>query len=292
MTSMWTEMMGIEFRQTYYNAGGIRTRTIEAGSGEPLVLIHGGGGHAETYIHNIPELAKHFHVYAIDALAHGFTEQPPMRDYTYDDFVKHIGDFQDAIGAKEIYLSGISINAISAALYAGQNPGRVKKLVLNTGVPLQTDAQGIARYVKAIEKEIANANVGWTRERVRERLSGIFFGGAEDIPEELIEVRYRMYGRPGVSEYLGKVVPPLLTELTIDGAMAKAGEEALRNIECPTLLLWTERNPSQGVGVAESALKLLRNGRLVVFDKSGHWPQWEESQRYNELMVEFLTGKA
>lgn len=289
--TMWTELMGMEFRQTYYDAGGVRTRVLEAGSGEPLVLMHGGGGHAETYIHNIPELAKHFHVYAIDILAHGFTEQPPMRNYTYDDFVKHIGDFQTAIGADQIYLSGVSISAISAALYAGQNPKRVKRLVLNTGVPLQTDAAGIARYVGAIQKEVTNANKGWTREGVKERLGGIFFGGAETVPEELIDVRYRMYGRPGVSEYLGKVVPTLLTELTIEGAMAKAGEVALRNIECPTLLLWTERNPSQGLGVAERALKMLRDGRMVVFDKSGHWPHWEEADRYNKLMVEFLSGK-
>ncbi len=53
-------------------------RVIEAGdkSGEPLILIHGIGGHAETYARSLHNLASNgFHVYAIDALFHGFTSK-------------------------------------------------------------------------------------------------------------------------------------------------------------------------------------------------------------------------
>jgi 2-hydroxy-6-oxonona-2,4-dienedioate hydrolase len=49
------------------------TRAIEAGSGDPLVLIHGVGNSAESFARNIIRLGRRFHVYAVDALYHGFS---------------------------------------------------------------------------------------------------------------------------------------------------------------------------------------------------------------------------
>ena len=54
---------------SYVNASGRRTHFLEAGNGEPLVLVHGSGPGASAwsgYRENIAELAKHFHVYAIE----------------------------------------------------------------------------------------------------------------------------------------------------------------------------------------------------------------------------------
>jgi hypothetical protein len=44
--TIWTDLLGTEVR---YRGKAYRTRTIEAGSGEPLILLHGIGGHAEAY---------------------------------------------------------------------------------------------------------------------------------------------------------------------------------------------------------------------------------------------------
>ena len=61
--SIWTDFMGAEVK--HYMAGPWKTRAIEAGSGPALVLIHGGGGHAECYAKNVIPLSEHFHDYAI-----------------------------------------------------------------------------------------------------------------------------------------------------------------------------------------------------------------------------------
>ena len=50
MTNIWNHLQGVEFKQSYYDAGGVRTRAIEAGDGPPLILLHGTGGHAEAYV--------------------------------------------------------------------------------------------------------------------------------------------------------------------------------------------------------------------------------------------------
>ena len=83
--------------EKYYTAGGVRTRCFEKGSGEPVILLHGGGGHAETWIRNLSPLSEHFRVLAIDYLGHGYTDKPKLT-YNMDAFSKHLLDFMDAAG--------------------------------------------------------------------------------------------------------------------------------------------------------------------------------------------------
>ena len=43
--TIWTDLADLEFKLYYLDAKGIKTRVLEAGSGEPLILLHGTGGH-------------------------------------------------------------------------------------------------------------------------------------------------------------------------------------------------------------------------------------------------------
>src|SRR5690606_2602157 len=74
-STIWLDLLGAEVR---YRGARFRTRTIEAGSGEPLILIHGNGGHAEAWAKNVLRLAEKRHVVAIDLVWHGLSGQPPF----------------------------------------------------------------------------------------------------------------------------------------------------------------------------------------------------------------------
>lgn len=126
MSSIWVDLMGVEYQQTYYDAGGYRTRAVEAGSGEPLILLHGTGGHAEVYGRNLTSHAKYFHVYAIDMLGHGYTDRPDI-DYDINVRADHLISFFDAIGADQVYLSGESLGSMVSAWTCIRFPERVKK---------------------------------------------------------------------------------------------------------------------------------------------------------------------
>src|SRR5262245_50980332 len=106
MSSIWVDLLGAEVK--YYDAGGIRTRAIEAGAGEPLILLHGSGGHAEAYTRNVMPLAEHFRVYSIDMIGHGLTDKPDG-DYQAPDYARHIVDFMDAAGIQQAHLAGESL---------------------------------------------------------------------------------------------------------------------------------------------------------------------------------------
>ena len=187
MSSIWVDLMGVEYKQTFYNAGGIRTRVIEAGGGPPLIFLHGTGGHAEAYVRNIEAHAEHFHVYAIDMIGHGYTDRPDC-DYNIDNFVDHLIKFLDTIGAKKAYLSGESLGAMVASWTAIKHPQRVIKLVQNTGILMPPNATGRAELADALERSKRAAGK-LTKEAVRARLSWLMAEPEKTITDELVDVR-------------------------------------------------------------------------------------------------------
>jgi 2-hydroxy-6-oxonona-2,4-dienedioate hydrolase len=288
--TIWSSLFGVELRQAYHSAGGLRIRCLEAGSGPPLLLLHGGGGHAESYARNIGPLSRHFHVYAVDMPGHGLSDRPEGTSYGFEELVHFVKDFQSTIAASKMLLSGMSIGAMTAGLYAGRYPERVARLLLNTGVPLPADEKGRIQFSEGLKRAEAACAEGWTYATVRRRLAGMFYGGENEVPDELIRLRLRIYLQPGMGLEYNKIVNGMLKQLIEPSSYIDVdGRAALRNITAPTLLVWTEKNPGQGVGVAQEALGLLRNGRLEIFNQSAHWPQWEEADKFNELAIRFFS---
>ena len=77
----------------FVDVNGIRTRYFEAGQGEAMVLVHGAQfGRAAGASHNwmpiFPSLAKHFHVYALDKLGMGLTDNPKSDEGYWIIFIK------------------------------------------------------------------------------------------------------------------------------------------------------------------------------------------------------------
>ena len=83
--SFWADLRGGAFEQGYLQAGDVRTRYLHAGNASlpPLLLLHGVGGHAETYTRNLIEHAEHFDTYSIDMVGHGYSSKP-NHDYEVD----------------------------------------------------------------------------------------------------------------------------------------------------------------------------------------------------------------
>lgn len=286
METIWTELMGSEFRVPFYDAKGVRTRCIEAGRGKPLIFLHGTGGHAEAYARNVAAHAQHFHVYAVDMVGHGYTGAPDL-DYGFEDFASFIGDFLDAIGAKKAYLSGESLGAMVASAYALRAPERVEKLVLNTGMLVPPNEKGRQELIDVLERSRA-ASGAPTREAVRKRLEWLMLDPKKSVTDELVEVRYQIYSQPGRAAVIRKISERVLGDLVAPEFAEYATPGKLKALTCPILVLWTEHNPGQPLEVAREAAQLLPNAQVHVMKNSAHWPQWEEPEEFNQVHIAFL----
>lgn len=288
--SLWNSLIGTPYHQTFYDAGGIRTRVIEAGfeNQMPLIFLHGTTGHAEGHVKNIAAHAEHFHVYAIDLIGHGFTDNPDI-DYGMQYYVDHLLAFMDAIGAEKAHIAGQSMGGSIAAWFAMRHPERVAKLTMNTGVPMQAPADRHEGMRERVKMSIAARDAGTVRDRewTRARLGRLMLNPDVSVTEELVDIRLMIYqDRPKTSNQI--------TISSISGLFAPDMYEEwynpanLQKIESETLLIWTEHNPGQPLALAQKVADLIPNAELAVIDNAAHWPQWENPEQYNKVHLEFL----
>ena len=100
---------------------GQRIHYVEAGSGPAVVLLHGLGADATTWLPTLPALAPHFHVYALDQLGFGQSDKPmiPYRPRTLVDFLT---GFFDQLGIEKATLVGNSLGGWAAAAFTLAHP--------------------------------------------------------------------------------------------------------------------------------------------------------------------------
>ncbi len=289
--TFWVDLLGAEVR--YYDAKGIRTRAIEAGSGDPLIMLHGSGGHAEAYARNVLPLSEHFHVYAIDMAGHGFSDQHPSEPGSAG-IADQVIRFMDALGIESAHLAGESLGGAVSAKLALEQANRVKKVVYITGAGLVMGEEAdrlAAPGREAFQRLSAAASANPTRQTVRERLGWLFADPEKSITDELTEVRYRIYSRRAAE---GSVASPGASRPAGGGGGGGVGvsltPERLREIKAPFFFLWTDHNPSTPWQVAEMAHKQMPGSRFHVIKHAGHWPQYEQPEEFNRLVIDFLKG--
>jgi len=130
----------------YLDIDGIRTRYFDKGEGDALLLVHGGqaggAGNAQSWEQNFYYLSKYFHVYALDRLGQGYTDNPKKEedyDRHYEQVVEHVLGFIKAMGIKKVHLIGHSQGGWPVTRIAIDHPEMVKSLVNIDGAPAPVD---------------------------------------------------------------------------------------------------------------------------------------------------------
>lgn len=285
--SIWTDLQGVDFEQRYVDAGGIRTRYLHAGSkGKPaLIFIHGTGGHAEAYVRNLAAHAEHFDTYALDLLGHGYTDKPDY-DYTLPLYVKHVIAFMDALGLKTASLSGESLGGWVASHVATAHPARIEKLVLNTAGGDKLDFTALARIVEL--SLLAVDDPSW--ERLETRLRWLMHR-KDLVHSDLVRSRQMIYEKPVMKQAMRRILTMHTPETRKQYALTPDQFAALGKNH-PTLVLWTDHDPTATVEVGQALHGLIPGSKLVVMKDCGHWPQFEDAETFNRIHIDFLQGRA
>lgn len=277
--TIWTDLANHEFKLHYVDAGGIRTRVLEAGSGAPMVLLHGTGGHIEAYARNIPELSQHFHVICIDMVGHGYTDKP-NKPYGIDVYSDHLKDVLDVLGLEKVYLSGESLGGWVAAWFAADHPEYVHSLVLNTPGNVNSKPEVMAALKSSTLKAVLEANY----ENVKTRLEWLMYDKSQ-VTDELIQARYNIYTQPSYQEAVHHIV--CLQEIEVREKFTW-DPSWCGKITVPTLLCWTDHDPTSTVEEGKVLLDMIPGSELTVIQDAGHWPQWEKVEEFNDVLVQYF----
>jgi 2-hydroxy-6-oxonona-2,4-dienedioate hydrolase len=281
--SIWGDLWDVDHELRHIDAGGIRTRVLQAGSGPDLVLLHGTGGHLEAYSRDIAGLAEHFRVTAYDMVGHGWSELPDQH-YTIDVLSDHLLSVIDALGLTRPHLSGESLGGWVVAWTAAHHPERVGRIILNTPGNIANKPEVMARMRDSTLAAVRTPDDATVRARVE-----FLFHHKDMVTDELVNLRRAVYTRPGYEQAILNTLVLQDPEIRKDFAWRR---EWVEKVTAPTLLLWTDHDPTGGLDEAELLLQWLPDARLHVIEDAGHWPQWEKPQQFLDEHIEFLsTGK-
>lgn len=282
--SFWADLRAGSFSQGYLATGGIRTRYLHAGERgkPPLILIHGTGGHAEAYTRNLLAHGEHFDTYAIDLVGHGWSDKP-LAPYEISVYVQHLRAVLDTLGFERAHVSGESLGGWVGARFALEFPDRVDRLVLNTTGGATLDLAVMER-IKTLSTA-AVENPSW--ETIKARLEWLMADPAV-VTDDLIACRQAIYAQPAMRAAMPHILCLQEPDIRRRNNLSDVEWAA---IKAPTLVLWTDKDPTAAVSVGQRIAELIPNARLEVMERCGHWPQFEDAPRFNDLHIGFLSGR-
>lgn len=129
MTEM-PDLRGADLAPRLVNTASGRISYLEAGTGTPLVLLHGIGSAARAFRDQFAALSAGYRVIAWDAPGYGDSASLPMSQPGTGDYAAALAAFLDALGVTTCHLLGHSLGALMAARFAADHPRRVLSLTL------------------------------------------------------------------------------------------------------------------------------------------------------------------
>jgi len=262
---------------------GIRVRYVDYGAGPPLVLLHGMAASWQWWLENIPKLAQHHRIIAVDLPGFGHSERLPSPA----EMSIHARTVIDLLGQADVRSAtvvGHSMGGLVGLEMAIADRQLVRDLVLvgAGGVPMSERRLAIILVVLRLFCLILGlrfvrrvlATKPWLRRIVLR-------GGFRD---------------PGaVSPRLAAEIMPLFNGPGFVDAVAAAGRAVRRtvpeSITCPVLLVWGEHDMMAPLRCAQDMHRRLPNSELVVIHGAGHTPMIEDPGRFNDAVLTFTTAR-
>ncbi|MFB1297904.1 alpha/beta fold hydrolase [Mycobacterium sp. pW049] len=259
---------------------GLATGYLEAGQGDPVVLLHGGEFGASARIgweHTIDALAQRYRVLAPDML--GFGESAKVVDFTDGRGmrIRHIARFCEVMGVTSAHFVGNSMGAINLLVDTTSDAPMlpVRSLVAICGggeiqrnehvsalYDYDATIDGMRRIVTALFADDSYPDDG---HYVRRRFESSIAPGAW---ESLAAARFR---RPG-----------------LEAPATPSSARAYDRIVVPTLVVEGGQDKLLPRGWAAEIAGQIEHGRSAVVDSAGHCPQIEQPDIVNDLLLTFF----
>lgn len=275
--------------ECWSTVAGHQMRYLRAGSGPPLVLVHGLFGYSFSWRFNWEALAKEFTVYAVDLLGMGFSDRPLAGAVPYDlpATADRMLDWMAQIGIRNAILVGTSHGGGLALAMAARDhqkgSGLIRKLVSVAGVnPWTTRGHKRAAIFGhpvggAIFKMLAPI-VGIPKLSMLERM----YGDHSRLTDETREGYREAIDLPRSIDYGIAICRTWRSDL----AYLQTAAEQIGDL--PTLLVWGRKDRVVPLVGGEELKHHLKNVKLVVMDRSGHLPYEEYPEEFNHILLDFL----
>lgn len=254
---------------------GIPIAYERSGEGLPLVLIHGAAADHTRWTPILPELEKHFTVYAVDRRGRG--QSGDVEPYTIEREYEDVVAVVDSIPGP-VNLLGHSYGAI-CSLEASLKTSNLRKLILYEP-PIHTDVK--RNYPPdAVDRMDSYLRVG-----EREKALLIFLQEIVGIPQNEINM---LRSLPGWSSRVAAAHTITREEISVGSYILKP--QRFSSIETPTLLLLGGDSPSFYRAAIETLKKSILNSRIAIMPGQRHAAMETAPELFLSEVIRFLIEK-
>jgi len=265
---------------------GARMRYLRAGSGLPIILLHGLMGYSFSWRYTIPALAPLRTCYAPDMLGAGFSDRPKM-DHSMRATALRVLKFAEKLGLDSFDLLGTSRGGAVAMCAAAESLERrapqIRSLILVAPVnPYSAHGRRLAplcgsplgsMLARAVLEQFPSMYPYW---------HGRMFADHSKIPAGSLDGYKAPLAIPGLFEHALSIVKTWSVDLrALEALLPRLGS-------IPTLLMWGTKDPAVYFSSMEPLARFFPNAEKVVFPGVGHLPYEECPEKFNRALIEFL----
>lgn len=259
----------------YFDNDGCQLHYEEYGHGSPLLLVHGLGSSTRDWEYQIPVLAQHYRVLALDVRGDGRSDKP-REAYRIADFAEDVAALIEHLQLPPVHLVGISMGGMIGFQLGVDRPELLRSLtIVNSGPEVKAKS---ARDWLEIGKR-------WTLSRllsldtIAKALGKLLFPKPEQAElRRKIEERWPQNDKRA---YLA----------SLDAIIGWGVRERLDRITCPTLVISADRDYTPVERKREYVAEM-PNARLLVIENSRHATPLDQPERFNNALLAFLGETA
>jgi len=267
---------------------GLALNYLVEGRGPAVVLVHGLGGFAASWRHNVPSLASRATVYAVDLPGFGQSGKPPA-EYSLGFFARALHAFLDAVGVSHASLVGHSLGAAVALTYALTRPARVERLAILSGcVPGFGWRPGWRARLLATPGLGEMLGLCGCAPLYRAAIAKCFH---EPVPDEVAFLVGWEYGaRTSASARAAWLAT--VRSLGADFVQRRADyRRAIVTLDLPVLFVHGRQDPAVPAAHCAEAAEAFPRASVRWLDACGHFPHIEHASVVNGWLADFLVGR-
>ncbi len=268
---------------------GYRRAFIKAGSGPAVLLIHGIGDSADSWLDIIPGLARDHTVIAPDLLGHGQSDKP-RADYSIAAYANAMRDLLAVLDIDRVTVVGHSLGGGVAMQFAYQFPERCERICLISTGGVAHEVTPLLRFASAPNADLVLPLIGTPASRL---LGKLMFGVLKALNTNLgLDANHLMR----VFDSLPDASARLAFVRTLRAAVDWKGQAITMLDRCyltqgmPALLVWGARDAVIPVAHAHKAHGAMPGSQLEVFPDVGHFPHKDDPERFLRIFRAFYAG--
>jgi 3-oxoadipate enol-lactonase len=252
---------------------------VEAGTGEPLVLVMGFGGDHLAWGLQIPAFAAQYRVIAFDNRGVGQTDAPDI-PYSTAMMADDTAALLDALGIERAHVCGVSMGGMIAQEIALRHPARVQTLQLHATLA-RPDA-----YMKALVEGWRKVRIALGREEALRVLALWLFAPCsyEERPEFVELVLQNAVANPHPQSLTGYLRQG-------DAVLGHDTLERLDRLRCPTLVSVADQDVLVPPRFSHAIAQRVPGAELKTIADAGHAYMWEKADAFNAMCLEFLARR-